>query len=258
MKLFKNCKKIHNITLACKTLHLGTLYGYRKAENIDIRDEEEGTYNFELAIQDTFTVKFDWWHTLFAPLIRFSNDEVKDIRGDFSAQIHDLQIIKAHNNEVTLAKSLASIKRNAPDQFVFCMSIADKHPPIVSAEYNSHWSMDVNSAEQFASGAAQNLLEKIRENPNLVLGLDTQSLEKISIKYHHGPVEYLSRVLSVQKSDKSEVLFEKMLNMAYIKPESYSAEAEYRFIFEVTDGQYFYPPSSTSVTLDSYFIKTLP
>lgn len=259
MKLFKSCKSKYNIENGCKTLRVGTLYGYRKEENPDIRDEGEGSYHFMLDIQKAASVSLDVAETFTSGMIGFGAKNARHFRGSFSGRMNLMHIIKADSKQVTFGRSNILIERNSPNQYVFCMSLTNGAPPVVSGEYDSYWAIAEESAEKFAIGAAQALLEAVKERPSSVVGLEGKNLDSIFILYRHDTVKYLARHIMVSDFAGHTVdnFVEKMDNMAFTKPEKFSHEIEYRFSFEVTNGVNFYPPAEDSISLNVQFIESL-
>jgi hypothetical protein len=260
MNLFKNCKRHHDISQGWETLRIGTLYGYRKAEDPDIRDEGEGSYFFEVSLNES--TKFSRKNAnLIFPFMSFGETYDHSIRDAYNAHATGLRIRtgEAGDDQVTLDIKSLKLKRHSPDQFVFCMSHGDGNPPTISSAYDSHWSITEKNAPAFAEGMSNAIIESLIADPTQVTGLDKDNIKNLKIVSNHSKVIYIPREFNTAdlKDHNLNDIMERIINMPFIKPPKYSPEEEYRFSFEITDGERFYPPSSDNIKIRSSFAHEL-
>lgn len=252
MKLYKGCEKKYNLNLKGKTLRIGTLYGYRAAENPDIKDEHEGKYRFELNISDPAIVKNKYANAIINN-IQLPTSEDLYFRGGVVIRAEELGYTQLDNEQVSIVASALTIERESPNQFLFCMSKCEGVPPSISHKYDGHWSIGFESKKEFGFILAQELLSQVKKNPKLVIGLNPDKVSNLKIQLRFSEISYYPRLLSkysMTNFDVEEIL-EKIENMAFTKPPKFEEEKEYRFSFEVTDGFRYYPPACKGVTVKS-------
>lgn len=258
MRLYKNCKARHNIGSGCKTLRLGTLYGYRAAEDPNIRDEEEGIFHFKMTIKEEVKLSGENANILL-PMFHFGGSKRSPYRGAIRAKSSGINIISHDDSGVILTVDSVQIERHAPDQFVFCMSISDLRPSQISSQYDSYWDVAHETAQALADGIGSEILKAITETPELVLGIAKENTENLKIACRHGVVSYLSREITAKDMSLHTMnsLIDKISNIAFIKPPEFATESEYRFAFEITDGENFFPPSSDRIIINSSFAEDM-
>lgn len=258
MNLFKNCKNRHDISQGCDTLRIGTLYGYRKAEDPDIRDEGEGVYLFKIDLAEPTTLSIRNANIALSPIMHFGELPPTSSFGYFKGYVSNLNASRA-GNQVTLSTGKLQLERHAHDQFVFCMSQGSDNPPTISNGYDTHWSISKRETSRFIDGMKEAIIESLNNNPEQVVGLDKHRLRDIRIIANHSMVTYIPREFSTRDLEDQSIneIMDRMSNMSFIKPPAFSKEAEYRFSFKVTDGEKFYPPSSDYMIISSSFSNEL-
>ncbi len=259
MKLFKSCKPEHNIAKECKSLKLGTLYGYRREEDEDIRDEGEGTYHLELEFLEKITISKQTANILLHPIFSFGEFEPLQFSGDLHCVGSKIQVQSQADDTVHIQAEKISINRQVADRFVFCMSISDSKPPLISDEYSDHWAIDNNEAEEFSRGIAKGLLASTIRKPSIVQGLSKNNLKTLEVIYKHQKVSYLPRTHKLSKVNQESVdsYIRALTHMDFVKPEKYAPNLEYRFTFEVHSESGVHLPTSDSAFIDSFFVKDL-
>ncbi|MGR6497976.1 hypothetical protein [Pseudomonas fulva] len=258
MKLYKNCSQRHNIAAECHTLRLGTLFGYRSIENPDIRDEEEGIHHFDINVSTPVKLNGENTNIIF-PFIRIAGAKPSPYGGEYSAKAKHLNLLTIGNDGVTFTAESLEITRSTVNAFVFCMSIADSRPEQISTSYDSYWEFDQSKIPQFVKGMVKEIFRAIHKDPSIIQGINADTLPKLIVISSHSEIKYLPRRISCTHMSDAMVneLLETIGSITFIKSPEFSAEAEYRFVFYVTDGHNFYPPASDNITISSEFAKDL-
>lgn len=258
MILYKNCKRAHNIEDQCETLRLGTLYGYRSAEDPSIRDEHEGVYHFSIDVPEAVTLSAAN-AKIVIPMFTFSKTLPTPFRGAMAAHFDRINIIRSTGENVTFKISGLSIERHAPDQFIFCMSLHDSRPDSISNNYDSYWSAPYEKVTDFAEGLRREVLKAILLDPNAVEGLNKDQLDSIEVTCKHDVIAYTARNFSTALMPDAALddLISKIANIAFVKPEHFSKEYEYRFAFEIKQGENYFVPSAKSLMVSSRFAKDM-
>ena len=74
MQLIKFCKPEHNIYRGAK-LQIGNLFGYRRIENSEVRDETEGKYEFTIEFPEEIELDRRWANLLLQGVVAFGKTE---------------------------------------------------------------------------------------------------------------------------------------------------------------------------------------
>lgn len=258
MKLYKNCAQRHNIAGECHTLRLGTLFGYRSIENPDIRDEEEGIHHFDINVSTPVKLSGENTNIIF-PFIKIASAKPSHYGGEYSAKAKHLNLLSIGNDGVTFTAERLEITRSTMNAFVFCMSIAESRPEQISTSYDSYWEFDQSKLPKFVEGMAKEIIRAIHKDPSIIQGIDASTLPELTLISRHSEIKYLPRRISCAHMSDAMVneLLETIGGITFIKPPEFSAEVEYRFVFDVTDGYTIYPPASDSITINSEFARAL-
>lgn len=259
MKLFKNCKPKHNILGEGKSLRLGTLYGYRREEDPELRDEGEGTYHLELEFLEEITMSLKTANILLHPVFGFGSFEHLQDSGRLHCTGRNINIKSKADHTIDIQADSLSIRREVTDRFVFCMSISDSKPPLISGEYSEHWEIDNNKAEEFAKRIARALLEAITKKNDIVQGLSQKKPKTLQVIYKHSKVKYVPRTFKLSKinQDSIDSYAESLICMDFVKPKIYEPNSEYRFTFEIYSELGAHLPKSDAVLIDSAIVKDL-
>lgn len=258
MNLYKNCKNSHNLELEGRSVRLGTLYGYRKAEDPEIRDEQEGICSFTIDIPGRTSVSLDNFNTILSGGISFGSRPTPRVRGGFSIHVHNLKTGAVSYNDIELLRCQVQVDRFSPNSFLFCMSIGNS-PPTVSSSYEGHWHISHSRISEFSKGLEEALLARIKLDPSVVNGLDKNMLDKIKIESRSSRVIYMDRTLTTKSLGMLELndVLNRMKEISFTKPIRFSPESEFRIMLEVTDGTVYYEPSSKYLDLDADFADPL-
>jgi len=257
MKLFKSCKPEHDVASECKSLKLGTLYGYQRDEDDNIRDEGEGTYHLELQFLEKIKLSKQIANVLLHPLFNFGAYKPIKFSGHIQCTGSGIRVENKEKHSIAIeAKSLA-IRRQVSDRFVFCMSISRSKPPAISGNYTTHWGISDKDAAEFAHGMAKGLIASIKKNRMIVKGLSENDIKTLKVIYKHRRVSYISRTHKFSKVNQESVdsYVKSLTYMDFIKPSKYAQNYEYRFTFEVHSESGVHLPASDSAFIDSTFIE---
>lgn len=264
MLLAKNCKKGESIENG--SLMIGTLNKYRKTEDQQIGDKHEGRIRFDLKFDESATLSTQWFNTLNNVGMQIGDAQPIPFSGKCITHIKHTKIKYDKGNTVTLSNASATVHREAPNSFIFCMSLIRKtHESAgIFKSYNDCWYMNYWKAREFGYKLSLVILEKIKTQEalgNYIVPRDTD-LDSLVIHTIHDTVDYLDRHIYItnQNTAKIDHLLYLLETMAFIKPKSYTHEKEYRFHFTiVSNGKYIEPLVEnllvSSETLKSYGFK---
>ena len=260
MQLFKFCKPEHNINKGAK-LQIGTLYGYRKIENLELRDEHEGVYHFTIDFPQEITLDRQWSNLLFQGAINFGGrDETPRLPGDMNAEITKLHVVAQTGNHVIVKDTSVKITRNINNCLIFCMSLLDAPEAKPFEGYNDHWSVALQNTNDFSQRLGSLIFQQANLSLFEGLGLSDHtpaSLRRLGIHVRHKKVTYRDRHIVITKDNipKYEEILETLSDIAFVKPERFNKESEYRFIFELNDGRRSFSPKTENLllTLNPFF-----
>lgn len=234
--LVKGCKPHHNIKVS-KTLQMGTLSYYQEHENEEIKDADEGTYNFIIRFEGKVTLNKVWAATLLQNIMHFDSVVIPKANGytkrGFSKNIN----FSIGADTVTFWDSDFQIERTSYDSFVYCMTLAESEAEAegIFKSYDDRWVVNVQNTDELAKRLAWALgraIAKGRESGNHVISPDAP-LDRISMKCSFRSVDYLNRTLNV--TDESTIKVWDFINltneMAFIKDPRDKSQKEYRFNF---------------------------
>ncbi|UXV17253.1 hypothetical protein N4P55_15215 [Pseudomonas fluorescens] len=257
MLLAKSCFKKDNLKTR-KTIKLGTLYEYRKIESPQIVDQDEGKYSFQLSFDGTVEVERRWFNLMFQGAIALGDDmHYPQIPGSMSAAVHNLEVVGRNDQTIKVRNSNVSIRREALNGFIFCMSHVRKQRNArgIFPDYDDCWYMAALKAQDLGVAISRLLRDRIvsgRHSGNHVI--DPQvPLDDLAIYCRHELVTYLDREMHVSDSSALTVdyLMRKMSDMAFIKPPAFSLEKEYRFSFTIVAADKFILPMVDYVILEA-------
>ncbi|OOL39128.1 hypothetical protein [Pseudomonas sp. FSL W5-0299] len=246
MLLAKSCDTRNNIKNG--TIKLGTLYEYRETEIEEIADREEGMLTFHLKFTGQVKVPAIWFNTLAGGSMVFGKETFTRFPGVLRAHFDTVNIVVFDGQDVVLRDSRATICRESPNSFVFCMSLVRKMRDSegIFAGYDDCWYMTAAKAQRFGLVLGQVLLQFVKAEHlkgNFIVPKETD-VTKLKVFVEHRSVDYISREIEIFDDAHTplDVFMNKMQSMAFIKPDSYSPELEYRFNYTmVVDGKIVQP-----------------
>lgn len=244
MFFVKSCHHQDNVHRR-KTLRIGTLDEYRSTELLQIVDQHEGTFSFELDL-----------HSVHIPreIFNFMN-----FNHNSFAEFHMHELIsRGQSNAILncmyLRKYRASIKLKNTNRFIFCMSLVDLPDDAkdIFPDYDDAWFFKRSKAILIAHEIGHQLnKEIIRKEKNGVRVFDGEyDIEKASPSISIQTINYKDRTIHVDNqffySNLDEIL-NAMSGASFIKPKPYSPEKEVRFIFDYHFGGHLLSPAMKSI-----------
>lgn len=256
MLLGKNCKKKYNVKNG--TIKLGTLDDYRTTEITELRDEKEGTLSFNLNFEGDVVVSTELLNTILSGALHLG-DNASNIAfpGKFRAHLHNFKKIYNDPMFTTLRDTTITIQRESLNSFIFCTSKIKKMSEAVGLfeGYDDCWYLMHNRADQFGKTLGQILLNRIitgHHNGEHIVPKDT-NIETLQIFMQHSEIEYIPREINISKNASITVqeFMKKIETMAFVKPDDFSTEREYRFNYTIISNNSIIEPSVKHITLDS-------
>lgn len=236
MQLTKSCSKEFNIRNG--TLKLGTLHEYRKTEIKNLEDKEEGIFIFNLFFDGIVNANARWINTLFGRAMQFGPTPGVRFPGKFDVAVHEINVVTIGTETITLRNSSATIQRETPNRFIFCMHQLQNAEDCLGIfpNYDDYWNIPQKNAEQFGIQISNVLREKIKRQHKSGIYIIPKNVEPDSmiIYMQHGAITYTPRTLHITNDSEQdfERLMENMNDMAFVKPPiPFKRESEYRFIF---------------------------
>ena len=253
MYLLKFCKKEYNIK-SNSQLRVGTLYDFRDIEQEEIRDGSEGFFDFQILFPEQIELDRRWANLLLNRAIGFGPiGEMPRFPGGFEASVEKMTLVKNTENGVIIRDAAIKIKRWVPNCLIFCMTLAETIELKVFEQYDDKWYIDFAKADRFARILA-NLIynqSKLSRFSDIRDIHSPASLKGLSINFRHRDVKYMDRklVVTAENMPKYDDLYQILIDIAFIKPPQFSGENEYRFCFDLYDGENIFPPTVKDMLL---------
>lgn len=255
MNLTKYCSKMNNIERGAK-LRIGTLYTYHNIETTELQDAGEGMHQFSIAFEGEVSLPIDVANLLLSGAMEFgSSQNTPRIPGSFKAHIENIHVIKNDSTHVRVKDTKITIDRVVPNCLIFCMSKTIDGQPNPFSRYDDSWSIPIETANKFGMRVAKLLLEKVPLSelcPDAPQYNSANSIKSLGLNLRSGEVIYRDRSIIV--SDHSELTMDQfikvVIDIPFCKPISYAKEREYRFVFEVTDGERLFSPKDKYIDID--------
>lgn len=257
MLLAKSCHAKDHIR-SRNTLKLGTLFEYRSIEIKEIADANEGTYVFSLNFQGAVRVDIAWYNMLMGNAMRIQSpagEAPRQFPGRTAAHFINVNQRINGGQTVELTDSIAVIKREVLNSFIFCMSQVRRTEEAaeIFPHYDAHWFMNGLRADLFAQRLGQLLLREIGRKR--VIGQhvvpEHLDLERLEVKIQHGMVTYAPRALKFGRGCDLSVdhLMPLLSSMAFLKTPDYSPEKEYRFHFTLIHENSIIEPLTNNIII---------
>lgn len=255
MLLAKSCEKQFNIKNG--TLMLGTLNEYRETEDEQIGDKGEGKIQFNLQFDGDVTISKQWFNTLQPGGWQIGDVKPIYFPGYTTAHFHHVEIVDRDEHTVTLRNSSATIWREAPNCFVFCMSeIKKTHECIgIFPKYDDYWYVNSLNAKSFGVMIGRTLFDKIksgRDSANHVIPANVD-ISNLKIHMRHELVKYTDRDLHVtnETAFTLDALTDHLRDMAFLKPVRFKKEREYRFHYTILSNNKIIQPLFKQLVISS-------
>jgi len=257
MKLIKFCKSDHNIRSGSR-LRVGTLYQYRKIENSDIQDGDEGNFLFEINFPKRIELDRNWANLLLGGAVHFAGNDLNQrpsIPGGISANIEKLHIVEQRADSVVVQDTTISLNRTSINSFIFCMSVMENAEKCPFEGYDDHWFEPFSNANQLANRIGELIFSQARLeafDTSLAKIHSPATIAKLSLNVRHQKVQYRDRSITVTPDNhiSFEELYKTIVDIPFSKPLSYAGEREYRFVFDLIDGVRFYQPTVDYIDLE--------
>lgn len=256
MLLAKSCAKKYNIKNG--TIRLGSLHEYRQTEIQQIADKEEGLFRFKLNFEGIQKLKTEWFNVICGGMAHIGDAPPISYPGILKAQWQPFHLLSSNNKYVTLKDSTATVKREALNSFIFCMSHVRmmRDCARIFPDYDDYWYMKDVRAPAFGERIRTILKEKIKKDfkNNKFLIPPQTDIENLDVHLTHEKILYTPREIHItgENSIQAEDFIRKMYSMAFIKPPiPFETEREYRFNFIITSRGLIVPPIENSVILNS-------
>lgn len=229
-------------------MRIGTLFDFRRQENEEIRDEAEGKHELVLNFEGEVELDRRLANLLVQPAFVFG-DASDTPRLPGSTQVHAERLYMVGEGSkpdtVVLRDTVVRVSRSLNDCLVFCMSKPGTEPPF---SYASSWRLSGESIEAFAAALCRLVFHRARldhgfarDHQQLLLAA---AARKLRVQVAHGPVIYQDRTMHITQATVptlDEFLYV-IDRIAFTKPASFAHEQEYRFMFQVHDGEHEFPP----------------
>lgn len=148
--LYKHCEKIY-LPQPGRSIRLGTLTEYRRNENVAIRDEHEGTFNFSLNFPAPTTIKIEAIKRVTlatSPLIignHLNNVYARSFFGLYTSgslfSTAKVNILQRSEDDITLSGNI-NLHAEGADAWLLCLSASDAFGTTIhDAGYDSIWSI---------------------------------------------------------------------------------------------------------------------
>jgi hypothetical protein len=254
MQLIKFCNPEHNIHRGAK-LQVGTLYGYRTIENPELQDEAEGTYEFTIEFPEEIALDRRWSNLLFNGAIAFgSTDDIPRFAGSFSAHTVKLNMVRQTADSVVVRDTVVRISRSVNNCLIFCMSLFETAEATPFKNYKDHWAFPEQNANEFSRRLGSLIFQQAKLSAfddSISESHTPGTVATLSLQVMHKKVVYRDRHMRITEHNKPtyEELLEALSSISFFKPESFSKENEYRFIFELNDGKRAFPPKKKNLLL---------
>ena len=172
-----------------------------------------------------------------------------------NANIEHLHLVRQHANSVVVKDTSVRVKRTTINSLIFCMSAMKDATNCPFEGYNDSLSVPIQKANSLANRIGELiLLQSKLDNfeKHLIKSHSPSSIKHLGINIRHQKVEYRDRTLNV--TPKNPISYNNLVKLLsdipFSKPTSFSAECEYRFIFDLVDQERIYPPVVDYVDLN--------
>tara|TARA_R110002051_G_scaffold322851_4_gene414532 strand:- start:104 stop:880 length:777 start_codon:yes stop_codon:yes gene_type:complete len=248
--LVKFCRKEHNI-LNGAPIRIGTLHEYRQIENPEIKDEDEGKYTFTIEFPEEITLDRRWSNLLFQGFFGAGCiEELPRLPGKTTVHNESFGIVRQFGENLTIRDTKLRIEREFPDCFIFCMSLMTKvENPF--AGYDDKWMVPYCKIDEFTRALASRFIKKIQPfyfEESIAEFFAPKNKDSLNLMIRDREVIYVERNMVITESNRPsyESLFNTLANIPFTKPSIFKPEKEYRFLFELNNGEKVFQPAVKS------------
>lgn len=244
MFLVKSCHSQDNVHRR-KTLRIGTLDEYRSTEQLQIVDEHEGTFTFEMDLKGIHIER---------ELFNFMNHSHNSFVHLYCYELASGGRSNVMLDGIYLRRYKASIKMRNINRFIFCMSLVDHYDDAknIFPEYDDKWFFDQKKAFFIAEEIGRQLNKQIalKEKGGVKVFEGDYDINKVHPVIKIQTINYKDRMINVDNQffykNWNEVS-SAMTGASFIKPRRYSHEKEIRFIFDYHFGDIILSPAMNSI-----------
>lgn len=121
-------------------------------------------------------------------------------------------------------------------------------------KYEDHWAFPEQNANEFSRRLGSLIFQqaKLSSFDDSISGSHSPgTVAALSLRVLYKKVIYRDRHMRITAHSKPtyEELLEALSDIPFFKPECFSKENEYRFVFELNDGKRFFPPKKNNLLL---------
>lgn len=236
MDIVKRCCAEHRLP-SCSKLRLGTLLDYRRSEDEELRDREEGRYTLTFRLTENMILPREFCSGLFPGLAGLFPEIAQsrplfytDPRGeqDWSG----MNIVVDHDQVRVLSGGVQTWM--FPNSFVLSMQTGSDQPFTNGGKYDADWRIREDDANTFAEQLRVLVSQQVRPiqaimSPYLDL---VGSSDNLSVTVRHSKVEYESGEFSLEDMDLNDPqsVVERLWRAPFMKSDLFSYQNEYRFV----------------------------
>lgn len=243
------------------TIRVGTLYGYRKAEE-KIRDDGEGSFEYVVNISRPKRVTSFEFSLLTGGAINIYPNFGFRIHGLSRFICDELIMGPTDNGLQEILYYRGRVRMDVPNALVFSMSLGEvgMKSPFAGSNYDGRWCLPKKLSSNVGWAISRSLADNL--NTKDFHGLQGKPIyvgEPPKFIFSHGEVKYSDRVISISEADRldEDFFLDLYQKIPFLKPVSYQGEREYRFVFKCELGGVVYPPKSDGIVIDSSGLKKL-
>lgn len=243
MFLVKSCNKEKNL-LNINTLKIGTLQEYRKTEQQQILDKEEGFFYVTCDVNNLF-IDINYFN--------FINQS----KEGFIKLIPENITFKKQYKNILLIDFKAKYQWVNNSRFIFCLSKMKDHTESTSIfpNYDDYWYTHISNKEILIKHIEQALFDEVIKSLNKgykVFTKPTPNINNLKIKSHFQEIIYTDRNIHLNNESfypKKEKLISLLNGINYVKPERYNTEFEVRIVFDFFDNDKLLIPILDSIII---------
>ena len=249
MLLTKSCNQAHHVARS-KTVKIATLSHYRKIEDSQTQDKDEGRLTFHISIEAPTWINKELFNALSQNGMQLGWEAVNSkhrFPGKSDTHIEAMSLGGQNETHVQIKKAEIYIRRESPDCLIYCMSMAKRTHDFIDVfpDYDDKWHILKANTHHLARELSESIYRKL-ESPGRG-GLVSPELpyKELSVWSRHEPVIYTDRKICITNDTHFDLdsFLANMDFMSFMKPSSYKKESEYRFLFFITHNDRIIPLS---------------
>ena len=168
MYIVKSCNKEHNLKTT-NSIRIGTLFGFRELESLELRDELEGTFDFRIDIKkseipiEVFLYLYNGVFSSGAPYYPYNCLTIPQNKNSAEGVMQggNVQFI---NGYVTVEDSSIKMRSLYHNCFVFCTSLISSLPTKPKFDgYDDFWYFKLKDADKFLKKTQEEIKKVIIE-----------------------------------------------------------------------------------------------